>query len=152
VDGQQPVVDALQQENVQSVRALAGRDAAAWKTTLQKAAAAPPSGLTIDEWAGQIADRVAATFPTDSLLAQLSSARTSSDTAPSTDAATRALNRYPGLKLPPNTSAQAAAAAIDQHAKLLDQLRSQNTDRELLRLDLSPGSTDVKSLNLTGIA
>jgi len=74
VDGDQASVAALLQAGpaLQRARDLAGLDAPAIERALEAAKVAPPAGLDLPAYAGEVEARIAARFPTEALLRRVS--------------------------------------------------------------------------------
>ncbi|MFX0541565.1 neuraminidase-like domain-containing protein [Roseovarius sp. S4756] len=66
-----------------------------------------------------------------------------------------AVNAYPGLGMREIVAADAAPqetiAEIEKRVEIYEAFEAQNADAELLRMDMTPGSDDLKSLNFRGI-
>jgi hypothetical protein len=144
---------------VGSVRDLAARQADDWESVLRRAAARPPRGTSIPDYATQLERRVAALFPTDALLARLAPADVD---AVATELAgmdreqlSRVANSHPGLGIDgllDTHEGPERVRRIAQRISLVGRFRGLNPDAELLQLDYSPGSPDIESLSSDGMS
>ena len=138
---------------------LAGLEASDWDKLIEKSGARPPEEHKADEWAQEIADRMAQLRPTAALFERLMPGGVDPFArriaALDKEGRERVARAFPGMGLQEALdkpgSAKQRANRLATRLRPLDRVRELNPELDLTELDLSEGSDDVKKLKLTGL-
>lgn len=131
-----------------------------WDALVRRPEVAVPEGRTAEEYAGELRERVARLFPTDALLARMLPADPAEIREVLSEEEGRHVeslaSRFPGLGIAEIAADQ--QLSMDERVKRVTgrigdiaRLAELNPDRELLALDLSSDSDDVRQLQFEGI-
>lgn len=152
---------------LQRARDLAALDASDIKKALEDAKLDPPDGMTLPNYAAQLAVQAAEAFPTDALLyrathvssdlvSAIERVATTPDAATSDPQVRAFVNLHPGLALGKllNDAGDAASAVsgLKKRVAWFDRAHELNPDLDLLAIDYLPESESLPSVKFDGLS